>query len=216
MTSDIERAVADLVAIGELDESTPRDAVRDLVVSHARSLAGLEEWNGLETLSLIGCGVPDYAVVSLLPYLRVLVIENSDLTEVAWAGEVPLQVAVVRRNRLRDATPLFGLDAIQSLDLTGNPLDERSRALAAADDADRLCQVDDDEVAEINLSLADTGTGIVSYRREGALWACATGLDLTEWPEAGHVQTTVEQLEMVANGALTPWQLLGLDVVEGD
>ena len=146
MTTDVERAIAGLIATGAVAEGTPLEGVRDVVISHARSLAGLDTCTGLETLSLIGCAVGDYAVVSRLPRLRVLVIENSDLTDVSWAAALPLQVAVVRRNRLRDGTPLLGLATIQSLDVTGNPLEEPSRT-GAADDADRLCWVDDEETA---------------------------------------------------------------------
>jgi hypothetical protein len=211
VTTDLERAIADLVAIGAVAEGTPRHDIRDLVVSHARSLAGLDACTSLETLSLIGCAIGDYAVASRLPNLRVLVIENSDLTNVAWATALPLQVAVMRRNRLRDGTPLLGLTTIQSLDLTGNPLDEQSRTAAVAGESDRLCWADDDETAEANIRLADAAIGVVAYRREGSLWACATGLDLTPTPEAGHVETTVAQLNEVARGALRPEQLLGLD-----
>jgi len=216
VTTAVERAIADLVAIGALAEDTPLDGVRDLVISHARSLAGLDACTGLETLSLIGCAVGDYAVVSRLPKLRVLVIENSDLTDISWAPALPLQVAVVRRDRLRDGTPLLGLATIQSLDLTGNPLDGQSRTAAAAGDSGRLCWVDDDETAEANIRLADAATGVVAYRRDGSLWACATGLDLTRVPEAGHVETTFAQLDDIAQGRLRPELLLGLDVGRED
>jgi hypothetical protein len=210
MTTDVDRAIAELVAIGEIEDSAPRDTVQDLVVSHARSLDGLDECTGLRTLSLIGCAVGDYAPVSRLANLRVLVIENCDLTEAAWAPGLALRVAVVRRNRLRHGIPLLELDGIQSVDLTGNPLDQATRSRVAEDATDRLLKVDDDETAEANRELADADTGIVAYRREGALWACATGLGLTVWPEAGHVETTYEQLHLVSTGQVTPEELLGI------
>ena len=216
MTTDVERAIAELVAIGDLEQDVPRSSIEDLAILHARFLGGLEECTGLAALSLTGCAVGEYDVVSRLPVLRVLVIEHSDLTDVAWATGLPLQTAFVRRNRLRDAMPLLDLPDLQSIDLTGNPLDDQSRAAAMKHDTDRLCYVDDAETAQVNVRLADTATGIVAYRRDGALWACATGLDLTDWPEAGHVQTTVEQLELVVSGALTPQQLLELDPGQGE
>jgi hypothetical protein len=216
MTTDVERAIAELVAIGILEQDFPKSSIEDLAIFHARSLGGLEECTGLATLSLTGCAVGEYDVVSRLPALRVLVIENADLTDVAWATGLPLQTAFVRRSRLRDAMPLLDLTDLQSIDLTGNPLDEQSRAAATADDTDRLCYIDDAETARVNVRLADKATGIVAYRRDGALRACATGLDITDWPEAGHVETTVEQLELVVSGALTPRQLLGLDPGEGE
>lgn len=212
MTTDVERAIAELVAIGVVEHGAPLAALRDLVVSHARSLDGLDRCTGLETLSLIGCAVGDYEIVSRLAHLRVLVVENSDLTELPWVTRLELQVAVVRRNRVRDGAPLLGLPTIQSIDLTGNPLDAQTRSLATAEAGrDRLVRVDDDDTADLNTRLADVDSGVVTYRREGSLWACATGLDLTQWPEAGHVQTTHAQLEAVIRGALTPQQLLGLE-----
>lgn len=207
--TDIERAVADLVAIGMLEPDTPAGEVRDLVVSHARSLAGIEAYQGLETLSLIGCAAGDYSVLSRLAALRVLTVENSDLDDARWAAGLGLQVVVLRRDRLRDARAVVELPTLQTLDLTGNPLDAETLAAAAALAPDRLVTTDDEQTAALNRSLA--AAGVVAYRSGGALWACATGLDLTDHPEAGHVQTTVDDLRAVADGSLSPRRLLGLE-----
>ncbi|GGN36012.1 hypothetical protein FHR83_006287 [Actinoplanes campanulatus] len=207
--TDIERAVAELVTIGMLDAGTPTGEVRDLVVSHARSLDGLEAYAGLETLSLIGCAAGDYRPLSGLAALRVLTVENSDLADVNWASGMGLRVVVLRRDRLRDARAMLDLPELQSLDLTGNPLDAEALAAAAAlGGPGRLVTLDDEETAALNRALA--GTGVVAYRTGGELWACATGLDLTEHPEAGHARTTAGELRAVAAGTLAPRDLLGL------
>ncbi|MBO3741801.1 hypothetical protein [Actinoplanes flavus] len=206
--TDIERAVAELVAIGMLDAGTPPGEVRDLVVSHARSLDGLAAYTGLKTLSLIGCAAGDYRPLSGLTALRVLTVENSDLADVTWAYGMGLRVVVLRRDRLRDPRPILGLPELQSLDLTGNPLDAEALAAAAALRPGRLVTLDDEETAALNRALA--GTGVVAYRTGGELWACATGLALTEHPEAGHTPTTAEELRAVAAGTLAPRDLLGL------
>ncbi|GAA0451819.1 hypothetical protein Aca07nite_56480 [Actinoplanes capillaceus] len=206
--TDIERAVAELVAIGMLDAGTPPGEVRDLVVSHARSLDGLEAYTGLETLSLIGCAAGDYRPLSGLGGLRALTVENSDLADVTWADGMGLRVVVLRRDRLRDARAVLTLPELQSLDLTGNPLGADALTAAAALRPGRLVTLDDEETAALNRALA--GTGVVAYRTGGELWACATGLDLTEHPEAGHARTTAGELRAVARGTLAPRDLLGL------
>jgi hypothetical protein len=211
MTSDVGRAVADLVAAGLLAADTPAGEVRDLIISHARSLDGIEVCKGLETLSLIGCSTGDYSLLSHLSGLRVIAIENCDLADVAWAAALELRVAVVRRNRLRDATALLGLSTVQSLDLTGNPLDEETRRAAESLPSGRLLMLDDAETARVNVLLAEAATGLVAYRDGGRLWVCATGLDLTGTPEAGHMVTTLAELAEVIRGAMPPRRLLRLD-----
>ena len=209
MTTDVERALADLVDAGAVAAGTQPGDVVDLVVSHARSLDGLDRFTRLETLSLLSCEVGDYTPVASLPALRVLAVENSDVVDLAWAQGVGLYVAVLRRNRIRDATAVVGLRGLQVLDLSGNPLDPTSRA-AARSLAGPLVTLDDDDLAVVNVMLADAGVPLVGYRVGGEVWACATGLDLTDHPEALHVETSVAALSAVARGERGPADLLGL------
>ncbi|QDG66684.1 DUF3426 domain-containing protein [Pseudarthrobacter sp. NIBRBAC000502772] len=215
MTTDVERSIADLVAAGLIEPGTPPGSVADLVISHARSLEGIERLTGLKTLSLIGCSVGDYSSLARLRALRVLAVENSDLADADWAAGLELQIAVVRRNRLHSALPLVSLPTLQVLDLSGNPLDRETRYAAASGINRRLVTFDDADTAEINMSLADAGIGIVGYQVGADLWACATGLELTPQPEAGHVLTSHEELTNVARGAISPGRLLGLAPDDG-
>lgn len=209
MTTDVDRALAELVGAGAVPPGTPPGEVVDLIVSHARSLAGLEHFERLETLSLIACDVGDYSVLSSLGRLRVLAVENSDLADLSPLAGLPLQVVSLRRNRIRDASAVIGLSGVQVLDLTGNPLDEPSRTAAAGLDGP-LVTLDDPDLAEVNIELADSGVPVVGYRVGDAVWACSTGLDLTARPEAGHVVTSLDQLAAVARGERSPRDLLGL------
>ena len=209
MTTDVDRALADLVDAGAVAPGTQPGDVVDLVVSHARSLDGLDGFTRLETLSLLSCEVGDYAPVASLPALRVLAVENSDVVDLAWIEKLELYVAVLRRNRIRDATAVIGLAGLQVLDVSGNPLDPRSRAAARAL-AGPVVTLDDDELTDVNVMLADAGVPLVGYRVGDAVWSCATGLTLTSHPEAGHVVTSVGDLAAVARGERSPADLLGL------
>lgn len=209
MTTDVQRALADLVDAGMVDPGTPPAEVVDLVVSHARSLEGLDGLTSLETLSLIGCDVSDYAVLASLPNLRVLAVENCDLAEVSWIEGRQLQVVALRRNRIRDAQAVLGLSGLQVVDLSGNPLDPSTRD-AARSLAGALVTLDDDELTDVNVMLADAGVPLVGYRVGDTVWSCATGLTLTSHPEAGHVVTSVEDLAAVARGERSPTALLRL------
>jgi hypothetical protein len=208
---DVERAIADAVAVGLLEPQTPAGEVHDLVISYARSLEGIEELGGLETLSLIASSIDDYTVLSRLPALRVLVIEHCDLDDVGWVSTFGLQAAIFRRNRLRDALELVALSTLQYLDLTGNPLTAQTRAAAKATTTLNVLLLDDDELAAVNVRLADAGKGVVAYRTGDQLFACATGPGLTPVPEAGHVSTSVQELESVVAGVLAPSRLLHLE-----
>lgn len=209
MTTDVDRALDELVEAGAVAPGTAPGDVVDLIVSHARSLDGLERFDHLETLSLIACDVGDYAALASLGHLHVLAVENSDLTDVSCLAKLPLQVVSLRRNRIREALPVIGLVGVQVLDLTGNPLDERSRT-AVTDLVGPLVTLDDGALAAANVDLADAGVPIVGYRVGDAVWACSTGLGLTGQPEAGHVVTSVEELAEVARGRRSPSDLLGL------
>ncbi|MEX5301244.1 hypothetical protein [Kocuria sabuli] len=213
MSTDIERSVAEMEAAGMTRAGAAPNELRDLAVTTARSLEGIELFGALETLSLIGCSVGDYSPLSELQSLRVLEIRNSDLVETGWVTDLRLQVAVLRRNRVRDGRPVVGLPTLQVLDLSGNPLDHRTReaAVAVAEASNRVLTLDDEDTAELNVLLADAGTGIVSYRVGEVLWACATGLDLVPHPEAGHVMTTPKEVLDVARGSISPGRFLGLD-----
>ncbi|WP_256794403.1 protein phosphatase 1 regulatory subunit 42 [Terrabacter sp. Ter38] len=209
MTTDVDRALAELVEAGAVAAGTTPGEVVDLIVSHARSLDGLERFTGLETLSLIACDVGDYSVLSLLSGLHVLAVENSDLADVSPVAGLPLQVLSLRRNRIRDASAIIALDGLQVLDLTGNPLDPPSRSAAGALEG-VLVTLDDPALADVNVDLADAGVPLVGYRVGDEVWGCSTGLGLTAHPEAGHVVTSLEDLEAVARGDRDAGDLLGV------
>ena len=209
MTTDVDRALAELVEAGAVPADTRPGEVVDLIVSHARSLDGLEQFDRLETLSLVACDVGDYSALASLTGLRVLAVENSDLVDVSSLAGLALQVVALRRNRIRDATAVIGGAEVQVLDLTGNPLDEQSRATAAQLEG-VLVTLDDPALASVNVELADAGVPVVGYRVGDAVWACSTGLGLTPHPEAGHVVTSLEDLAAVARGERGARDLLGL------
>lgn len=209
MTPDVQQALDNLVESGLVSPGTQPGDVHDLVVSHARSLGGLERFERLETLSLIACEVDDYSVLSSLGQLHVLAVENCDLADVTPFAGLPLQVVALRRNRIRDASAVIMGTGVQVLDLTGNPLDERSRSMAEGL-AGPLVTLDEAALAAVNVDLADSGLPVVGYRVGDAIWACSTGLGLTAHPEAGHVVTSLEDLTAVARGARSAGDLLGL------
>lgn len=210
MTTDVQRALADLVDVGAVAPGTEPGDVIDLVVSHARSLDGLEEFTRLRTLSLLSCEVGDYAPVASLRDLRVLAIENSDLVDLTWAESLGLYVAVLRNNRIRNAMPVIRLADLQVIDLSGNPLDPDSRSAARALTCP-FVTLDADDLADVNVKLADAGLTLVGYRVGDTVWACATGLTLTGHPEAGHIVTSIDQLAATARGEQRVADLLGLE-----
>jgi hypothetical protein len=209
MTTDVQRALDELVAIGAFTSGTAASEVRDFSMVHARSLAGLEAFSSLATLSLTGCEIDDYSLLGSLNSLGVLIIENSNLSDVSWAAALELRVATLRQCRLRDAVVVSGSPHVQMLDLTGNPLNAATRA-AAETARHVVLALDDLETNRLNVELADRETGIVVYRDDGELLACATGLDLTDMPEAGHPVVTEAQVRAVLDGSLSPRELLGL------
>ncbi|WP_035929173.1 leucine-rich repeat domain-containing protein [Kocuria rosea] len=211
MTTDIDRALAKMSALGIIEPEARPQAVRDLEVAQARSLEGIEQCTSLESLRILGCSIADYSPLARLGALRLLTVENCDLADTAWAAGLQLKVAVLRRNRVRDGRPVVTISTLHVLDLSGNPLDHQSREAAVAHAGSRLLTLDDEETAELNVLLADARTGIVSYRSGDSLWACATGLDLVPHPEAGHVLTSPEELRDMARGNISPGEFLGLD-----
>ena len=209
MTTDVDRALDELVEAGAVAPGTAPGEVVDLIVSHARSLDGLERFERLETLSILSSEVGDYAALGSLGRLRVLAVENSDLADVSPLASLPLQVVALRRNRIRDASAAIALPGLQVLDLTGNPLEPASKAAAEALTG-ALVTADDSALAEANAALADAGVPVVGYRVGDDLRACSTGLALTPHPEAGHVATSLDDLASVARGELSASDLLGL------
>ncbi|MDT7844920.1 hypothetical protein [Streptomyces justiciae] len=199
MDEALRSAIAELTAIGELDAGAEPGDVVDLVVRHARGLAGIEEFTSLRTLSLIGCELDDWSLLATLHGLEVIAVEYSDLAELVWARELPLTVVSLRCNRITDPGPLAGHASLQTADLRGNPLSPSAYAWASAASAVR---VDDEETWRLCAGLRAAGVPVVVYRDDrGLLRAAWTGLTGPRAPEAGHPVVTAEQVNRAIGSA---------------
>lgn len=187
MDPALEQAMAELVQIGALEAGSAPADVTDLVVVHARGLAGIESFEALTTLSLIGCDLADWAGLAALDRLRVLGIEYSALTEIGWVDALEVQVLGLRGNRMVEVRELDGIAALQSVDLRGNPLSSAAYAWARDVLAARVrVQLDDKETWELCRAIQDEGWPAVAYRDARGLRVAWTGLGDSDAPEAGH------------------------------
>jgi len=197
----LERAVAELVAIGALAPDTPTEQVTDLVVTHARGLEGIEEFPALQTLSLTGADLDDWSRLAALERLSVLAVEYSTLADVGWLRELGLAVVVLRCNRLVDVEPLGELAALQSVDLRGNPLSSDSFAWAR-DVLTRRANVllDDQEAWRLCRQAWQARVPAVVYRDDRGLRAAWTGLSETDAPEAEHPVVSAAAVRAALSG----------------
>lgn len=191
MDEALRSAIADMTAIGELPAGAGPGEVVDLVVRHARGLAGLEEFTALRTLSLIGCDPDDWSGLSTLRKLEVIVVEYSTLSDLTWVDGLPLTVVSLRCNRITDPGPLAGIASMQTADLRGNPLNTSAYGWASAAPTVR---VDDEETWQLCTGLQAAGMPAVIYRDDRGLRAAWTGLTRSSAPEAGHPVVTAEQV----------------------
>ncbi|KRB37858.1 hypothetical protein [Microbacterium sp. Root180] len=204
LSEDLERAIAEMVAIGEVAPDADPAALEDLVVMHARDLEGLETLTSLRTLSLIGCSAGDYRRVGRLPSLRLLAIEHSDLVSLDGVLPVGVQVVVVRNCRLSSVAPADVPTGLQVIDVSGNPLDDA--AAAVVDDGvlrGAVVTRDDDRVLALNARLARADGAFVCAGAADACILTVSGLDITPHPERVHVSTTTAEVDIaLSTGAL--------------
>ena len=187
MDPALEQAMAELVQIGALETGSAPTDVTDLVVMHARGLAGIQSFGALATLSLIGSDIADWSALAALGRLRVLTIEYSALTEIGWVEALGVQVLGLRGNRVVEIRELGGLASLQSVDLRGNPLSSAAYAWARDVLAARVqVQLDDEETWELCRAIQHEGWSAVAYRDARGLRVAWTGLGDSDAPEAGH------------------------------
>lgn len=199
VSRDIETAIADLIAIGEIAPGADPGRIEDLVVAHARDLDGLETLKSLRTLSLVGCSAGDYRAVGRLPALTLLAIENSDLTSLEGVLPPGIQVVFARSCRLASIATAALPAGLQALDLSGNPIDDETAA-ALEEVASRGVAVtrDGDRVRGLNAKLVRESPGFVCAGVGDTCTLTVSGSDLAPNPERVRVETTVDQVEAAA------------------
>ncbi|MFE7413364.1 hypothetical protein [Streptomyces laurentii] len=172
-------------------------AIEVLHVEHARDLQGLSILPGLRSLILVGCEISTVSSLPLLERLGSLEIGDSSLGSLEGVERFPLHTLGVRRNLLEDISPVAGVENLEQLDVTGNPLNVEAVRVTLPGLRERGVQVKSSGEAEIDLTrrLHEIGLPFSYYRSSMGYQLSRPGLALTENPEGDHPFVEPEELE---------------------
>ncbi|MEW6755176.1 MAG: leucine-rich repeat domain-containing protein [Candidatus Latescibacterota bacterium] len=129
---NLEAAVREALGVpDELLESSRLAQLRELAATDRgiRMLGGIQQLTAVEVLDLAGNRIADLAPLTALTRLRMLNLEQNDVVDVSpLSGLTRLEYLVLSRNQVSDIGPLTSLPRLVSVELLGNPLNQRSRA----------------------------------------------------------------------------------------
>ncbi|MGW0993285.1 hypothetical protein ACWD5V_08220 [Streptomyces sp. NPDC002523] len=185
--------------IGELEEWTEGrlSKVEVLHVAHARNMAGLELCPNLRSLILVGCDVPSVRLIPQLPRLMSLAIEDSSLTDLHGVEDSSVHALELRRNLLEDLSPVGRMPSLESLDVSGNPLNDEAVGETLPELRARGIRVTSSDEVETALTrrMHESGLPYAYYRSTMGHQLSRPGLALTERPEADHPFVGPAELE---------------------
>ncbi|MFC8535553.1 hypothetical protein ACFUJY_16565 [Streptomyces sp. NPDC057249] len=213
MTTPMDPAIAKGVELARLHKRLRRDdsdAITELHVTHAKSLAGLEKFPDLEILILAGC---DPVVLDALPALEKLLslrIHDSGLRRLEGIANFPsLRLLATPRNLIQDLSPLLECD-LADLEIDGNPLTRNSYDVAIPELTRRGCNVSRSQEREWRASLRcrEEGIPLGCYRSGDDYYLFSPGLEVTESPDTDHPKVEIEEVEDLL--AREPGKLLEL------
>jgi hypothetical protein len=191
--SDMDPAVSKAItqAVGHEPPSIGKDygRISDLLVRNTHALTGLDLCTSLEILTIVGSGRMGGKDLSSLESLCSLSVRDSGMNSLAGLTELSLLSCYLPRNLIHDIEPLMGIQRLQNLDLTGNPLSEESYHHLAPQLSERGCRVMISGEFKWNVTrhLHSNGVGVSCYRdRQGRYRLCRPGLALTDSPDWGH------------------------------
>ncbi|MFE3141448.1 hypothetical protein [Streptomyces scopuliridis] len=173
-------------------------SVSSLTVRHAKSCGGLEDLCGLRILLLVGCGFPDLPPIGSLADLRNFTISESALRNLEGVGEAEsLRSLELPRNFIEDLTPLLECRQLDSVNVSGNPLSEKSVQEVIPELTGKGVRVIFPTLKERELMsrMRDAGLPFSYYQMSGSFRLCRPGLDLTDMPEADHIKIAPDEVE---------------------
>ncbi|MFE7479298.1 hypothetical protein [Streptomyces sp. NPDC057552] len=180
--------------------------VEDLHVRHARSLFGLDRCSSLQVLTAVGCDAAiDLADVIRIESLRSLNVRDSGLNTLDALADRPWTTALscyTPRNRITDVASLTRVPRLQNVDLTGNPLSEHSYRIvvpALREQGTRVLLSGELEW-KVTRHLHEQGIPVSCYRKKETFTLCLPGLELTEFPDFGHVKIPEKEVESLLSG----------------
>ncbi|MGY3340748.1 Leucine-rich repeat (LRR) protein [Streptomyces filamentosus] len=196
MESEVEKAL-DLAKLYAKMQGRSEGNVLELHVSHAESLRGLRNFPDLEILILSGCGSVKISELTHLGKLISLRIHDSDMASLEGVENLEeLSVLSVQRNRIVDVSVL--LDANASLiEVEGNPLSVESygRISEALIEQGRRVHRSGPREWSVTARLQEAGIPLCCYKKRDSYFLSGPGLSLTRYPERGHPQVEIEEIE---------------------
>ncbi|CAG6398310.1 hypothetical protein NMG29_39550 [Streptomyces cocklensis] len=170
--------------------------IRELVVQHARDLAGIERCIGLTMLFVLGCDPVDSGFVSQFTSLSTLQVNDSGLTCLESMNDLPLIQCNLNRNLITDLTPLLDLHDLTSLDIIGNPLTAESYEEVLPELRSRGMYITWSERSdwELTVRLQEAGLPFICYRNQNVLRLGSPGFHHVKVPDAGHSAVTENEL----------------------
>ncbi|MFE4656874.1 hypothetical protein ACFRFJ_09330 [Streptomyces hydrogenans] len=173
-----------------------------LAVVFPRDLSDLTRFPMLRTLHVVGYGGRDLAPLTDHPCLASLSMEFSALADVSALRTLPMiRRLLLPLNAIEDVSVLrSGLPRLREVDLTGNPLSEKSYRTVIPELRQRIEEtvaVSDEREWQITRKLYAAGLPFDYFRRGDTYLLCRPGLAFTDTPDAGHAVIGPDELEAV-------------------
>ncbi|MEV8455702.1 hypothetical protein AB0467_26140 [Streptomyces sp. NPDC052095] len=164
------------------------ESIQDLHIRNSRTLEGIERCKSLEILTLVACDPVETGQLSQLASLTSLTVRDSGLISLSGLSKLSLLSCYTPRNIIQDIEPLLNISRLRNVDLTGNPLSEKSYRQIVPRLIEKDCRVILSEEFEWRLTrhLHDNGVPVSCYTNQGAYRLCRPGLKLTDSPEYAH------------------------------
>lgn len=166
-----------------------------LHVANAKDFRELEGCSSLKTLIVVGSDPVSLADFDKLP-LRFLTITDSALGEISEIERLSLLGLDVPRNCIRDIAALRTEPKPKFIDVTGNPLSERSYREVIPDlvSQGRRVKFSAELEWEATVRLHDAGIPVCCYMDNLGYRLCRPGLQLTELPQFAHPVVTEDDV----------------------
>jgi hypothetical protein len=164
-------------------------SIKKLRIKHAHDLAPLAECLNLKNLTLVGCEIENLDALKGFTQLDILRVEYSTLTDISALGTIKsLMTVQLDCNNVENITPLLELPRLSYISLVGNPLSSESYhdIIPKLPGASLDKKYSGKQEWELTLELRQRGMQACYYRENLDYYLCVPGLEVTEFPEAGH------------------------------